>query len=66
MKSRIMLLALVALSLGGCATYSGGTSDESGTISGYDSNYQLIPVYRTGSPNGHEMGASRPDLYLYR
>lgn len=66
MKLTTMLLTLLALSLCGCATHYGSTSDESGTVSGYDSSYQVIPVYRTGSPNGHEMDASRPDFFLHR
>jgi hypothetical protein len=68
MKSKLLMLAAVAaLCLGGCATYTGGTADDSATVEGWGASYGgAVPVYRTGSPNGQDMGAERPDIIFYR
>ena len=75
MKSKLLMLAAVAgLCLGGCATYTGTTADDSATIEGWGASYDYprydhpgaIPVYRTGSPNGQDMGAERPEFIFYR
>lgn len=68
MKSKLLMLAAVAaLSLGGCATYTGGTADESATVEGRGASYGgAVPVYTTGSPNGQDMNGTRPDIIFYR
>lgn len=68
MKSRLLMLAAVAaLCLGGCATYTGGTANDSATVEGWGTSYgRAVPVYQTGSPNGQDMGGTRPDIIFYR
>jgi hypothetical protein len=68
MKSKLLMPgAIAALFLGGCATYSGGTADDSATIEGWGTSYgRAVPVYTTGSPNGQDMGGTRPDIIFYR
>jgi len=69
MKPILFVLAIAALALGGCATYQGGTADDTGTVQGYDASFSggpIYPVYKQGSPNGQEMGGERPDIIFYR
>jgi hypothetical protein len=69
MKPILLVLGIAALSLGGCATYQGGTTDNAGTVEGYDASYYggpIYPVYRQPSPNGQDMGGERPDIIFYR
>jgi len=69
MKSKLLMLtAVAALCLGGCATYTGGTADDSATVEGWGSSYGGgVPVYRQGSPNGQDMPmGTRPDIIFYR
>jgi hypothetical protein len=81
MKATLLVLGTAALLLGGCATYYGGTADESGVVQGYDASYggtgyimdpaypgnhPIYPVYRQPSPNGQDMGGERPDVIFYR
>lgn len=90
MKAKLLLLGAAALTLGGCATYTGGTDDDYGTVYGSDASYvdphrtdmgrgtplgppthfgptgMIIPVYKEGSPNGTDMGGTRPDIIFYR
>jgi hypothetical protein len=68
MKSKLLMLAAVAaLCLGGCATYTGGTANDSATVEGWGTSYGVaVPVYTTGSPNGQDMGGTRPDIIFYR
>jgi len=67
MKSKLLMLtAIAALCLGGCATYTGGTADDSATVEGWGASYGAFPVYRQGSPNGQVMGGTRPDIIFYR
>lgn len=68
MKSKLLMLAAIAaLCLGGCATYTGGTANDSATVEGWGASYgTAIPVYTTGSPNGQDMGGTRPDIVFYR
>jgi len=74
-----MLAAVAALCLGGCATYTGGTADDSATVQGWGPTYGgswganydyggAFPVYRQPSPNGQDMpmGGARPDVIFYR
>ena len=39
MKATLLVLGTAALVLGGCATYYGGTADDSGVVRGYDTSY---------------------------
>ena len=67
MKSKLLMLAAIAaLCLGGCATYTGGTANDSATVEGWGASGTAIPVYTTGSPNGQDMGGTRPDIVFYR
>jgi hypothetical protein len=81
MKTKLLMVCSVALALAGCATYTGGTDDQHGTVSGTDTSYVnphetdmmglrpiytgVIPVYKQGSPNGQDMGDARPEFKFY-
>jgi hypothetical protein len=43
MKTKLLLVCSAALTLAGCATYSGGTNDQYGTVSGTDTSYYVNP-----------------------
>ena len=80
MKTILLALGVSGLFLGGCATYQGGTVDDSGVVYGEDTSYYYYnslsdpyyggrvayPVYKQASPTGNDMGDARPEIYFYR
>jgi len=75
------MVCCAAAALAGCATYSGSTDAQSGTVYGTDASYVnphetdmmgrrpiatgVMPVYKLGSPNGQDMNEARPEFKFY-